>query len=78
MRSVSVITQKLHIFIVYFGISSYTIMFIIDAYAPSFGHVGPFLSDGWDPESHFEPAGLKPIHMGRISKCATFWRTFIK
>ena len=77
MRSVYNITQKLHIFIVYFGVSSYTIMCIIDAYAPSFRHVGPFLSDDWDPEFHFEPAGSKPIHMGSISE-RTFGEHLLK
>jgi hypothetical protein len=41
-------------------------------------HVAPFLSDGWDQESHFEPVGSEPIHTGIISKCAAFWRKFVK
>ncbi len=40
--------------------------------------VGPSLSDGWDTESHYDPAGSEPIHTGSISKCASFWKTFVK
>jgi hypothetical protein len=40
--------------------------------------LGPFLADDWDPKSHYEPASSEPIHTGRISNCAAFWRTFVK
>ena len=40
--------------------------------------MSPFSSDGWDLEAYFEPTGSKPIHAGSISKCANFWRSFVK
>ena len=32
----------------------------------------------WDLQPNFEPAGSEPITIGNISKCASFWRTFVK
>ena len=40
--------------------------------------VGPSLNDGWNTISHHEPAGSTPITTGSISKCASFWKIFVK
>ena len=40
--------------------------------------IGSIPKTEWDIESHPEPAGSTPITTGNISKCASFWRTFVK
>jgi len=32
----------------------------------------------WDPQSNYEPASSEPMTTCSISKCASFWRTFVK
>jgi hypothetical protein len=41
-------------------------------------HVGLLPHDDWDLQSNFERVGSEPITNGNISKCASFWRTFVK
>ena len=43
-----------------------------------YSHVDLSPHDDWDPQSNFEPAGSGPITMGSISKCAPFWKNFVK
>ena len=40
--------------------------------------VGSTSNVDWNLDSIPEPAGSEPIHTGSISKCASFWRTFVK
>jgi hypothetical protein len=32
----------------------------------------------WEHDVSFEPAGSEPFAMGSITKCVSFWRTFVK
>ena len=32
----------------------------------------------WEHDVPFEPAGSEPLAIGSITKCASFWRTFVK
>ena len=41
-------------------------------------HVGLLSHGDWVPQSTYEPVGSKFITTESISKCSSFWRTFVK